>query len=216
MATVFETVLAPKSGLAVLVERGQRLRLTDLEGKQVVDLAAFNANDHKEKLSTSYSRTRQPPRAAGDYFARDRLTAGDVLLSTTARPMLRIVAETQPVKGMHDTHHRMCNRLLYDLHGVGPKDGCLEILAGVLSAYGIHSADIPDTFDIHMHYEHDIANGRWTIEEPLSRPGDYIEFEAQMACLVGLSNCPEDTLTRCNGGRCTPYRVEVFAAAAQS
>jgi uncharacterized protein YcgI (DUF1989 family) len=213
LGKILEQDLPPKSGLAVLVEKGQRLRLIDVEGKQVVDMAVFNADNPREKLSTSYSRTRQPPRSAGDYFARDRLTVDDVLLSTAGRRMLRIVAETQPVKGMHDTHHRMCNRTLYDLHGIGPKDGCLEILTGVLAAYGIGSEDIPDTFDIHMHYRHDVVNGRWHIEEPLSRPGDYIEFEAEMDCLVGLSNCPEDSLTMCNAKHCTPYRVEVYAVA---
>src|SRR5437667_3424372 len=117
MERVLEAVLPPKSGLTVLVKRGQRLRLIDLEGKQVVDMPVFNADDYRERLSTTYSRTRQQPRSAGDYFARDRLTVGDALLSTTCRPMMTIVEETQPVKGMHDTHHRMCNRTLYDLHG---------------------------------------------------------------------------------------------------
>jgi uncharacterized protein YcgI (DUF1989 family) len=205
--------LPPKSGLALRVDRGQRLRLIDLDGKQVVDMAVFCAEQVREKLSTSYSRTRQPPRSPGDYFARDRLTVGDVLLSTSGRRMMTIVAETQPIKGMHDTHHRMCNRALYDLHGIGPKDGCLEILSGVLAPYGVTSDDIPDTFDVHMHYRHDPRDGRWYIEQPHSRPGDYIEFEADMDCLVGLSNCPEDSLTMCNAMRCTPYRVEVYAAA---
>jgi uncharacterized protein YcgI (DUF1989 family) len=207
--------LPPKSGLALRVEDGQRLRLIDVEGKQVVDMAVFNARNLREKLSTSYSRTRQPPRSPGDYFARDRLTVGDVLLSNIGQGMMTIVAETQPVKGMHDTHHRMCNRALYDLHGIGPKDGCLEILSGVLAPYGITSEDVPDTFDIHMHYRHDLETGRWHIEEPRSRPGDYIEFEAEMDCLVGLSNCPEDSLTMCNAMRCTPYRVEVYAASTE-
>jgi uncharacterized protein YcgI (DUF1989 family) len=31
-----------------------------------------------------------------------------------------------------------------------------------------------------------------------------------MDCLVGLSNCPEDTISMCNAKRCTPYRVEVY------
>jgi uncharacterized protein YcgI (DUF1989 family) len=61
-----------------------------------------------------------------------------------------------------------------------------------------------------MHYRHDVEHGRWLIEEPLSRPGDYIEFEAEMDCLVGLSNCPEDSLTMCNAKHCTPYGVEIY------
>ena len=210
MQKIFEQILPPKSGLAVLVKEGQHLRVTDLEGQQVVDMAVFNADNHKEKLSTTFSRTRQKPRAAGDYFARDRLTEGDALLSTACRPLMTILVETQPVKGMHDTHHRMCNRVLYELHGLGPRDGCQEILAKTLAPYEIGYEEIPDTFDIHMHYLHDPAEGRWLIEEPSSRPGDYVEFRAEMDCLVGLSNCPEDTITMCNARHCTPYRVEIY------
>ena len=67
MGTVFEQVIPPKRGLAVTVRRGQRLRVTDLEGKQVVDMAVFNAANPREKLSTSYSRTRYPMKVEADY-----------------------------------------------------------------------------------------------------------------------------------------------------
>ncbi len=46
----FEHDLAPATGLAVVVEAGRRLRVTDLEGLQVVDMAVFNAENVREKL----------------------------------------------------------------------------------------------------------------------------------------------------------------------
>ena len=42
--------MPPKTGHAVTVKKGQHLRITDLEGKQVVDVALFNADNYKEKL----------------------------------------------------------------------------------------------------------------------------------------------------------------------
>ena len=53
MRAVFEKVMPPKSGLAVEVRKGQHFRVTDLEGKQVVDMAVFNLANPREKLSTS-------------------------------------------------------------------------------------------------------------------------------------------------------------------
>ena len=53
MDRVFEQVMPPKTGLALIVRTGQRLRVTDLEGKQVVDMALFNQHNLREKLSTS-------------------------------------------------------------------------------------------------------------------------------------------------------------------
>jgi uncharacterized protein YcgI (DUF1989 family) len=44
--------------------------------------------------------------------------------------------------------------------------------------------------DFFMNYHHDCANGWWVIEEGVTKPGDHIELEALMDCLVALSNCP--------------------------
>ena len=56
--SVSDVVMPPKSGLAVELKRGQSIRITDLEGKQVCDVAVFNMENLREKLSTSSSRTR--------------------------------------------------------------------------------------------------------------------------------------------------------------
>lgn len=212
MRLVFEKVMPPKTGLAVIVMNDQHLRVIDLEGKQVVDMAVFNKDNPRERLSTSYSRTRTYPMPQGrPYVIRDKLTEGDALFSSICRPMMIIVKETAEPKGVHDAHHRMCNRYLYESHGVGSRDGCHEIMSKAVAPYGILPEDIPDTFDINMNYPHNCAEGRWEIKEPVSRPGDYIEFKALIDCIVGLSNCPEDTLTLCNAKDCTPVKVEVYA-----
>ncbi len=56
--------------------------------------------------------------------------------------------------------------------------------------------------DLFMNYHHDCENRWWVLEDGVSKPGDYIEFEAQMDCLVALSNRPFY--------RGTPMRVEVM------
>lgn len=210
MKTVHEHVMPPKSGHAVVVKKGQHLRITDLEGKQVVDMALFNNDNYREKLSTSNSRTRYWPKPGEDYVPRDKLTEGDTLMSTLCRPMMAIVEETPEPKGVHDTHNRMCNRFLFESHGAEVQDGCHEIISKAVAPYGLLPEDIPDTMDLFMNYPHDCEAGRWRIEEPVSKPGDYIEFRAEMDLLVGLSNCPEDRLTNCNARHCTPMKVEVF------
>ena len=210
MKTVFERVMPPKTGLALTVTTGQVLRVTDLEGKQVVDMALFNKANPREKLSTSYSRTRYIPKPGAEYVPRDRLTEGDTLMSTICRPMMTILKETPEIKGVHDTHNRMCNRYLYDSYGVGPRDGCHENIANAVAPYGLLPEDVPDTMDLFMDYHHDCARQRWVIGEPVTKPGDYIEFRAEMDLIVGLSNCPLDVLAPCNGYNCTPVKISVF------
>ena len=137
---------------------------------------------------------------------------GDTLMSTLCRPMMTFVKETPEPKGVHDTHNRMCNRFLYESYGVGPRDGCHENISKAVATYGLLPEDIPDTMDLFMNYHHDCAQGRWVIGEPVSKPGDYVDFRAEMDCIVGLSNCPLDVLVPCNGYHCTPVKVEVYAA----
>lgn len=213
MKVVFEKVVPPKSGLALEIKKGQHLRITDLEGKQVVDMALFNLENLREKLSTSYSRTRYVPEEGANYIPRDKLTIGDTLMSTICRPMMRIIEETPEPKGVHDTHNRMCNRFLYETFGIGAVDGCHEIIAKAVEPYGLRPEDIPDTMDLFMNYHHDCSQERWFIDEPVSKAGDYIQFEALMNCLVGLSNCPMDVLAPCNDYNCTPVKITVFEVA---
>ena len=52
-----------------------------------------------------------------------------------------------------------------------------------MATYGLLPEDIPDTMDLFMNYLHDCARGRWVIGEPVWRPGDYVEFRAEMDCV---------------------------------
>ena len=153
-------------------------------------MAVFNRANPREKLSTSYSRSRFDPATIGKFYPRDRLTAGDYLMSTVNNEMMRIVADTQSAEGMHDAHGRMCNRRLFRVLGKGERDGCHEIIARAMAPYGILPEDVPDTFDLFMNFHHDCARGHWVIEPGVSKAGDYVEFEAVMDCIVALSNCP--------------------------
>ena len=209
MKVVFEKVMPPKSGLAVEVKKGQHLRVTDLEGKQVVDTAFFNLHNFREKLSTSYSRTRYVPKPGDAYHPRDHLQEGDIILSTICKPMLTIYKESMEQKGVHDAHNRMCNRFLYEHYGT-PQDGCHEIISKAVARYGILPEDIPDTMDLFMNYPHNCEKGYWEIKEPITKPGDYIEFRAETDVLAAMSNCPEDQFTDCNGRHCTPVKIEIY------
>ncbi len=142
MQTLHSHVMPPKSGHSLIVRRGQHLRVTDLEGKQVVDMALFNAENFREKLSTSYSRTRYMPKPGDAYVPRDGLTEGDTLMSTICRPMMTIVRETPVPKGVHDVHNRMCNKWNYEAHGVDSRAGCHEIISAAVAGYGILHEDI--------------------------------------------------------------------------
>lgn len=210
MKLLYEKIIPPKTGLAVEVRKGQLFRVIDLEGKQVVDTILLNLNNPREKLSTSYSRSRFVPKPGEPYSPHDHIEEGDVLMSTIQNPMATFIKETMEIKGMHDVHMRCCNRGWYELYGQEPRDGCLEILGQVIAPYGLLREDVPDTLDLFENYRHDCNTGRWILGEPTSRPGDYVEFRAEMDLVLAMSNCPDDVVSDVNARHCTPIKVEVY------
>jgi uncharacterized protein YcgI (DUF1989 family) len=211
-APVFDKVVPPKTGVAVEVKKGQRLRLTDIEGKQCLDLCVWDRANPREKLSTTWSRTRRRPRQGEGWNSADRLLPGDVLLSTLCRPLLTIVEDTTEPKGIHDTHIRMCNAYLYEIFGLGPYKGCFEIVSEVIAPFGIPPEEIPDPFNVFLNLQYDRTEGKLVTREPVTKPGDYIEFRAERDVLAAISKCPEDKLGPSNAYHCTPIQVQVFGA----
>ncbi len=61
MRLIHEHVVPPKGGYALVVEKGDHMRITNIEGTQVVDMAVFNAENPREKLSNAWSRSRYVP-----------------------------------------------------------------------------------------------------------------------------------------------------------
>ena len=52
-----EIVIAPGTGKAIEMKRGQILRIEQIEGLQCVDFNCFNLHDYKEFIHTGRTRT---------------------------------------------------------------------------------------------------------------------------------------------------------------
>jgi uncharacterized protein YcgI (DUF1989 family) len=171
-------VLHPQTGAAFELERGEHLRVIDLEGEQVADLTAFNRDDHEEWLSSG--RTI-------DYANTIYLTTDHLLYSNRSRPMLTIV---QDDVGRHDFLLTPCSpetfRIIYGNDSYHPS--CFENLRTNLEPYGIAPDRIPTTLNIFMNVEVG-ADGSLSILPPRSRAGDAVTFRAEMDLIIGLTAC---------------------------
>src|SRR4051812_8453525 len=170
--------IEPQTGTSFRLERGQSLRVIDLEGEQVADLMAFAADGKEEWLSSGRSI---------DYANRIYLTTNDVLYSNRSRPMLTITADDV---GRHDFLLTPCSpetfHILYDNHNYHPS--CFENLAAPLKSFGISDDAIPTTFNIFMNVEID-PKGDLSILPPRSKAGDSVTLRAEMDVIVGLTAC---------------------------
>jgi uncharacterized protein YcgI (DUF1989 family) len=201
--------IEPKAAFAWTCRRGSLIRITDLEGKQVGDLVLFALENPRERISISWTRTRNL-RDTAAYVPPLGLTAGDRIFSTGYRVMATVIEDTPEPKGIHDLFGRMCNRGMYELYGVDAQPGCFELLQDVLAPHGISPEEIPDPLGVFMHTVPHPDTRVMEIHEPVSRAGDSLVLRAEMDLLAAMSTCPMDVIAPTNGWRITPMLVEVL------
>jgi uncharacterized protein len=194
--------IAPRSGVAFTMNKGDLLTVIDPRGEQVADLVAYAQVDLREVISSG--RTL-------DYASRIFLTTGDPLYSNRSNIMLTIVEDDV---GRHDFLLTPCSkdtfRIIYgDKH---PHQGCFGNLAEALKPFGIESDDIPVAFNCFMHVAIDGKTGEISVQPPLSRAGKRIVFRAEMDLIIGLTAC---SALQSNNGSFKPIEYMVTEMEAQ-
>ena len=210
MAQLQSEIVPRNSGRAFVVKKGQRLRVA---GRTVVDFVAFNLANLRERFDQARTKTNQ---------AKIFVSAGDQLISKLNNPLLTIVEDTFK-EGKHDLQKGMCSRKRFELVAKGlarrvfaegvdmnpqrpeetPDHGCWENLSEALKPWHIPPEDIPSPFNIFQTMQIDPATG--VMLDTMIRPQQeaYVDFRAEMDCLVGVSACPQS-------GRGEAIRVEIF------
>lgn len=193
----FEEVIPPRGGTAFKVAAGQVCRVIDLEGKQVADFLCFNLHDLVDKLSVENTQLLN-----GTLF----LTTGHHLYSTKATQLMTITADTC---GVHDLISGSCSEYTNAFrYGVRGTPNCRSNFERVLAPYGIPLAEIPYSFNIFMNTPIS-PEGKTGIQEPKSKPGDYVDLRANVDLLIAISNCPQER-NPCNGWNPTKLGVVVY------
>lgn len=188
-------IIAPRSGTAFTLERGQVLKVIDPEGTQVSDLLAFAADDVREALSNG--RTF-------DYEETLRMGAGNRLWSNRSQVMMSIVEDTV---GTHDFLLTPCSEATFrHFYPEQPVHrGCFGNLAEALAPFGIEPDQIPCAFNVFMNVP--VApDGKLRVDPPVSKPGDYIRLRAEMDLIIGVTAC---SAYASNGGSFKPIHYEI-------
>jgi uncharacterized protein YcgI (DUF1989 family) len=182
------------------VKENQFLQITDMAGKQVADMIAFNLHDHDEFLSTSHTR------AINNALM---LQVGHGLFSNRRNRMFTIIEDAV---GRHDILFPSCDRRRYlDDYGIEEHASCRDNFLRALGAKGIDIPydRLPDPVNWFMHVAIK-ARGEFEIREPLSGRNDQVLLKANMDCLVAVSACPQDQ-NACNAFNPTDILIRVYA-----
>ena len=180
-----------RSGRAVTVPQGWKVRLVNTEGSQVVDTFAFNRHDLAEHMSMEHTRVM---------LGRLNPRRGDRLFSNRRRPLLRMTEDTSP--GVHDTLRAACDPVRYHALGFAQHASCAENLVAALAALGLKAPHSP--CPLNMFENCPVGEGgALVVVPPPVKPGDYVVLEAEIDAVVVFSACPMDVFPT-NGPDCIP------------
>jgi len=192
-----EKVVPAQEYMAFTIGKGKVIRIVDLEGKQVTDVAAFNLMDFGEKLNAEITMLLN---------GSIRPTMGNVLYSDDCTPMFTIIADSV---GRNYLAGAVCSEEAnFARYGERGTRNCRDNLAMAVSPWGITKRQIQGAFAPFLNIIHH-PDGHVEIAEPLSKPGDYIELRAEMEMLVAITNCPQ-ARNPCNGWNPTPVKIVVY------
>jgi len=181
-----------RRGKATRLPAGQRIRIVNTYGQQVVDTWAFAAADLGEFMSMEHTRIA---------IGRIIPGVGDTLVTNRRRPILTLIEDTSG--GIHDTLVAACDRWRYELLGcVGYHDNCTDNLAAALGELGLAPPETPSPLNLFMNIPV-IDGNAIDVLPPVSTPGSHVTLRAEIDCIVALSACPQD-MVPVNGAAMTP------------
>ncbi len=189
-----------REGRGVRVASSARVRVVDLEGGQVGDLFAFDADDVGEYASAEHTRV-----AVSRLFPR----LGESFVTNRRRPILSLEEDTSP--GVHDMLCAACDPTRYAGLGVeGWHASCQENLRRVMAEFGHEheGVEVPQPINLFMNIPV-LEDGALGWEPALTKPGDYVQLRAERDCYIVVSACPQDLIT-INGGTPSALAIEML------
>jgi uncharacterized protein len=194
-----EIIIPPYEGRSAFLKKGEELIIIDMDGKQVGDFVCFNHADPTEHVSPVHMRAS---------LSSIRLKIGDLLYSNKRRPLMQLVEDTV---GKHDFFFPACDYYRYKVDfDKEDHPNCHDNLEVALKKYDIHPHSIPDPINLFMN---NVLNSfeDYVIEEPLSKPGDYVRFKALDDVVVACSTCSQD-MAPVNGWKVTSLKMQIVEA----
>ncbi|WP_120635276.1 DUF1989 domain-containing protein [Ruegeria sp. EL01] len=213
-----ETTAAPRDAACIDVPAGAFFRIVSVEGAQVGDLNLWNKHDLTERFYSGKTRA----------LHGTHLSTGDRMWSSfpTMHPMATIVEDTLDWYGfdefggsVHDVIGTRCDpytgRLLsgHDYHHC-----CHSNLTRALASHcnlPLHEAEmhVHDVLNVFMCTGFTRDTGQYFMKASPVRPGDYLEFHAEIDLVVGLSACPGGDCSSEHSSdiaSCYPLLIEVY------
>lgn len=214
-----EVIVPARDAATFTVPAGHFFRITSIEGSQVGDLNLWNANDLSERFYSGKTRA----------LHGTHITRGQQMWSSfpTLRPMATLTHDSLEWYGMdrfggsvHDVIGTRCDPYTHNLLSGGQYHHCCHsnLTRALAQHLDISTAEaephIQDVLNVFMCTGFTRDTGQYFMKASPVRPGDTLEFFAQIDLLGALSACPGgdcSTVHSSDQAECHPLLVEVFA-----
>lgn len=216
---VTEVVVPARDARCFAVPAGHFFRITSIEGPQVGDLNLWAQGDLRARFYSGKTRA----------LHGTHLSTGDRMWSSfpTLRPMATITDDSLDWYGfdafggaVHDVIGTRCDPYTHNLLSGGGQyhHCCHSNLTRALADWtGLPlreaEAHVHDVLNVFMCTGFTRDTGQYFMKASPVRPGDYLEFFAEIDLIGGLSACPGGDCSAehsSDAARCHPLLVEVF------
>ena len=224
LTRIAEVIVPPRDGRTFDVPAGHFFRIVSIEGPQVGDLNLWNAHDLSERFFSGKTRA----------LNATHVGKGDRLWSTLPflRPMATITEDTlgwygfdADGGGIHDVIGTRCDPYTNRLLSGGDYHHCCHsnLTRALAAARGLPLAEaerhVHDVLNVFMCTGFTRDTHQYFMKASPVRPGDFIEFFAEIDLLGALSACPGGDCAATHSSdtaACHPLKVEVLRPAAGS
>lgn len=215
---VGEHLVPPREALCFDVPAGHFFRITSVEGPQVGDLNLWSAADLTERFFSGKTRA----------LHGTHLSTGDRMWSSLPflREMAVITEDTLDWYGfdafggsVHDVIGTRCDPYTHNLLSGGQYHHCCHsnLTRALAGRTGLPLAEaerhVHDVLNVFMCTGFTRDTGQYFMKASPVRPGDYLEFFANIDLIGGLSACPGGDCSSehsSDQAACHPLLVEVF------
>jgi aminomethyltransferase len=198
-----EFTLRAGTARSYTVAKGQYVQVLDVAGRQCSDFVALDrrALDRGMELDLDQTVTRT---LNGSAYPAPGLFSK--FFDRRMQPMLEVVQDTV---GRHDAFALACAARYYESHGYFGHDNCSDNLSRVLAPYGVQARGGWPAINFFFNTGID-AHQQMTLDEPWSRPGDYVLLRAMTELVCGSTSCPDD-IDPANGWNPTDIHVRIYS-----
>jgi glycine cleavage system T protein (aminomethyltransferase) len=185
------------------VKAGEFIQIIDVRGKQCSDFLAFNRNKLENGIERGLDATTTRTLMGG---AHPRPGLFRKSFDVDMDPLVELIQDTV---GRHDSFALACTKKYYEDLGYPGHISCSENFNGEVTPYGVASRPGWEALNFFYNTGFDDDN-RFMMDEPWSRPGDYVLLQASTDLLCASSACPDD-IDPANGWEITDIHVRVYS-----